>query len=78
MKKYNCGKVFVEISEVRQSSNNSIKKVEVLTVVERTLWGIGDESVMYNIGDGNWIKYKGKYLRAYPAEDNSWFYRASA
>ena len=78
MKKYNCGRIFVEISEVKQSSNKSIKKVEVSTVVERTLWGIGNESVMYNIGDDNWIKYKGKLIRAYPVEDNSWYYRASA
>lgn len=68
MKKYNCGKVFVEVKEVKQLSSKSIEKGEVFTIVKRTLWVIDTE---------NWIKYKGHNLRAYPIKDGSGYYRAS-
>lgn len=66
MNKVNLGKVWVEVREVKRLNNNTIKKGEVFTTVERTLWGIGDQL---------WIKYKGHDLRVskYKGDENLYY-----
>tara|TARA_R100000541_G_C1897352_1_gene84091 strand:+ start:96988 stop:97197 length:210 start_codon:yes stop_codon:yes gene_type:complete len=68
MNKVNLGKGYVEVREVKQLSNKSIRKGEVFTTVERTIWKIDQQL---------WIKYKGHDLRVYPFPNDPNYYRAT-
>ena len=65
MRKVNTGKGFIEVREVKQTSNKSVSKSETFTTIERVIWAIGTEL---------WIKYKGDDLRVYPFKGERNYY----